>query len=190
MDLFKNLSWEFFVYGNTCNVEEMSRERSKNFSKRNINFDKLKIPAGTLASTASTPPSQISLLKSTSTNLAQLTSYKYYSETGKRVRLARNLLSLTLEETASLLNISLSALQKLEGGDTQRPTKELLDQYLALIDLAAFLKRKLKGRKFVIVPLLRTPLTAFGDKTALAFAKVMGNEGIHRVLGVLKRIYE
>jgi len=185
-------TWEDFTYGKTCRIrigaEQPLPVRGKVLSWKSIVF-KLGASIGMTALVCAPLRPTCSTAETLCPQIFEAAHYGSGLHWGRAVRKTREFLSFSQADAAKFLNLSLASLQKLEQGDTDEPYENTLLKYKSLIELGDLLKGALRGKKYTASAALRTPITAFGDMSALDFAEKLGEGGFLQVLGTFKRIY-
>lgn len=187
---FVGPSWEVIEYGNTCLAEDQLPAKLPDRGK-GVACKMVALTIGVFAAvhTVQVPAANAYFQKYSSPSSESLLYENFSVDWGAKVKRVREHLRLDQQEAADLLGIGISTLQKLEGGETSTPQAETLGKYVALLEMQMLLDRSLKKKRYAAVAAFRTELPAFGNRTAIDFAKGRA-EGVQRVLAVFRRMYE
>lgn len=184
---FEFSRWDEFIYGKVCQGSRRTLDR-KQLSQSSIQVKKA-IQVGLVFTTlAFCPASSQGRVATSSLRGTLISRPPKGKEISRRMLEARKLLSMSQEETATFLNLSLRSLQSLEKGEIELPTNTLLEKYKLYIEISNYLKSALNNRKFAISAAIRTPLSVFGGKSAVEYGKSTEDGGEY-VLATLHRMY-
>jgi DNA-binding XRE family transcriptional regulator len=188
------VNWDQFAYGDTCTRDVTPAPITKPIRSGNhsatVKIAKNRLTVVTLAFTSILT---IGNITTSSLPLAKNTDYLRHLnigvELGKQVARTRKDLRMTIEEAAAILGVSNSSLKKLEEGQIQLPQTDHYSSYNQFIELGEYLNQVLQGKKFAISALFRTPIPAFGNKTAIQYESQHPNSTLHYISATFRRMY-
>jgi len=183
-DLFG--SWEEFTYGKTCTLVKSAKRNLR----RLITASALAISlVGGTPVDSSAEALEIPLASHENLVVPRIRAPSFMEDSGLRAGFseARLFLGLTQEETAKILNVSASTIEKFEQGQTVAPQEFTREKYLAFVELHELYRSRYSTRKWAIRRYLKSPRSIYDGRSAFEFASSRGDNGIFEILGIEKQ---
>jgi DNA-binding XRE family transcriptional regulator len=103
-----------------------------------------------------------------------------------RFKAAREFLQLSQVQAANMLRVSESSVEKFEIGVVEKPTRDTVSRYLALIQLADLYADVVGSKTYLVRSFLNTRSYYYQDKTPIEFAASHDN-GVFEMLSTERR---